>query len=444
MNLFYGLLLQIFHAHWSTVAYSLNLLFGLLAYLAIYAILVRHKIATPIALGLVIIAMCNPSAAVYEAEPLYTHTVFCLLIFSAYLFDLYLIKLTPGIGIAFLVVITSLVLWRSSYQVVWYVLCAFWLIKISPPEMRRKMTVLALTFAGLIGSLYLKNGFLLGSFNTSSCSGMSLAKAWTGRNQSADIARLIQEKRLSQISSIPAYSSMDIYQPVIGPLPRTGVPAVDTIFKDNGSLNLNNIGYPEVSKLYARDYWKILKLSPKTIAEQISRGWLDYFRPTSVYISNFDPQNQASVETIDRGYRSLFCLGARNTSDSLLASDSQGPSAQKLLRRLKSVCWQAAFIYAILAMFLVFMPFQRWATGGDRLTRQLLLFVVLNVAYSAFLSNAVEVAENMRYRFETQGLVLIAATIIGCRFLNSFLNSAKPRNSIVSKAPGPSERAPSR
>jgi len=89
MNLFYGLLLQIFHAHWSTVAYSLNLLFGLLAYLAIYAILVRHKIATPIALGLVIIAMCNPSAAVYEAEPLYTHTVFCLLIFSAYLFDHY-------------------------------------------------------------------------------------------------------------------------------------------------------------------------------------------------------------------------------------------------------------------------------------------------------------------------------------------------------------------
>ena len=276
---------------------------------------------------------------------------------------------------------------------------------ITPPEIRRKMIVLALIFAGLIGSLYLKNGFLLGSFNTSSCSGMSLAKAWTGRNQSPDIARLIQEKRLSQISSIPAYSSMDNYQPVIGPLPRTGVPATDAIFKDNGSMNLNNIGYPEVSKFYARDYWRILKLSPQTIAEQMSRSWLDYFRPTSVYISMFDPQNQASVETIDRVYRSLFCLGARNASDSLPASDNWGFSTQKLLQRLKSECWQVVFIYCVLATFLVSMPFQRRATGDDRLTRQLLLFVILNVAYSAFLSNAVEVAENMRYRFETQGLV---------------------------------------
>ena len=90
MNLYYGILLQVFPVHWPVVAYSINLLLGLLAYVAIYTIIIRSKVASPVALGVVILAMCNPSAVVYEAEPFYTHIAFCFLVFAAYLFQRYL------------------------------------------------------------------------------------------------------------------------------------------------------------------------------------------------------------------------------------------------------------------------------------------------------------------------------------------------------------------
>jgi len=78
----------------------------------------------------------------------------------------------------------------------------------------------------------------------------------------------------------------------------------------------------------------------------------------------------------------------------------------------------------MIALFLVYLPFQRWVAAKDTLRRQLLLFLALNIAYSAVLSNAVEVAENMRYRFETQGLALIVGTIICYRILRHVFNAA--------------------
>ena len=417
MNLFYGAMLKAFPTHWPMVAYSFNLLFGQFAYMAIYIIISKSNVAHPIAMGVVILAMCNPSAVVYEAEPFYTHTVFCLLVFATYLFQSYLRQPKIGVGAAFLGILTALVLWRSSYQLAWYALYALWLIKITPSNMLRKIVILALIFGGIIGSLYIKNRILFGVFNTSSGTGMSLAKSWAG---TPNILRLVQEKKLSPISSIYTGSSMDKYLPEIGPLPSTGVKAVDAIFKDNGSMNLNNIGYPEVSKLYTRDYLRLVKLSPMTIAKQIGVGWIDYFRTSSVWISAFDPANQSSVEDVDRWYRYFFCTGAEKSHKFSAPGDHHNSEKIKLLIKLRSVCWYSVLIYVVFALFLVYMPFQRWIASEDRSRRQLLLFLITNIAYSSVLCNAVEVGENMRYRYDTQGLLVIAATIIGYQVVRSF------------------------
>jgi hypothetical protein len=214
MNLAYGILIQLFPVHWPLVAYSLNLVVGLLAYMAMYAIMVRNNVSPPIALLVVILAMCNPSAVIFEAEPFYTHTVFCLLIFAVFLFQSYLKQPSLRIGAAFLGILTALALWRSSYQLVWYGLCALWLIKITPPHLFRKIVLLACIFGSIVGSLYVKNEILFGFFNSSSGSGMSLAKSWAGTPK---IMKLVQEGKLSPISSIPSFEPMDQYLPVISP-----------------------------------------------------------------------------------------------------------------------------------------------------------------------------------------------------------------------------------
>jgi hypothetical protein len=232
---------------------------------------------------------------------------------------------------------------------------------------------------------------------------------------------------------------MDKYIPVIGPLPKTGVKAVDAIvkdndsmnlnnighgviFKDNGSMNLNNIGYPEVSRLYTRDFIRLVKLSPKTIAEQVSIGWLDYFRPAPAWASYFDPANQSSVEAVDRWYRFFFCIGVENALGSSVPANNHYSEKQIMISRLSSVNWEIVPIYAVFALFLVYMPFQRWTASEDTSRRQLLLFLISNIAYSAVLCNIMEVGENMRYRYETQGLVVIAGTIICYQILMSSFN----------------------
>jgi hypothetical protein len=423
MNLYYGMILKVFSVHWLAAAYSVQLLLGLLAYLAIYSIMTTSKIARQIALAVVIIAMCNPSAVVYEAEPLYTHVVFCFLVFAAYFFLGYLKR--PGIagGAAFLGILTLLVLWRSSYQIVWYLFCAFWLIVLTPAQMIRRIVVLALIFGGIIGSVYLKNGILLGSFNTSSWAGMSLAKGWATEKPSPEVARLIQEKILSPISAIPPDQSMNRYLPIIGPLPKTGVPAADEVFRRNGSLNINNIGYVRVSKLYAKDFWRLLKVSPKTILQKVIKGWLDYFRPSSAYLSCLDSRNQSAVESVDRWYRLLFCAGAQNALEFFLATNPQISQVGNLFRRLRAVCWQIVAVYVLFALYLVYSPFRRLVAAGDASRRQLVLFLIFNISYCAVLTNSVEIMENMRYRYETQGLALVAATII----FNSVLEAVSQR-----------------
>jgi len=419
MNLYYGILFQAFPTHWPMVAYGLNLLLGLLAYLAIYTIMIRNSVPRAIALCVVIVALCNPSAVVYEAEPFYTHTAFCLLVFAAYFFDKYLRLSGIGACAGFLGTLTALSLWRASYQLAWYLLIAFWLVRLTPARLLRRVVILASIFGCLIGALYLKNWILFGSFNSSSASGMSLAKSWSGPRA----MEFVREGKLSPISGVPAPDSMDKYLPVIGPQRKTGVRALDAVFKDNGSMNLNNIGYPEVSGLYTKDYLRLLKLSPKTVAEQGARSWLDYFRPNSVWIGWFDRQNQSSVEVVDLWYRYLFCSGAEYALDSDIGSkDHPGTQEEYLHRRLRAVCWQIVAVYVMLAAFLVSVPFQRWLTANDRLQRPLLLFMISTVAYNAILSNAVEVAENMRYRFEVQGLVLAAATIICYSILSRLSN----------------------
>ena len=437
MNLAYGILIQPFPVHWPLVAYSLNLVIGLLAYAAMHAIMVRNNVSSPIALLVVILAMCNPSAVIFEAEPFYTHTVFCLLIFAVFLFQSYIKQPSLRIGAAFLGMLTTLALWRSSYQLVWYGLCALWLMKKTPPQLFRKMVLLACVFGSIVGSLYVKNEILFGFFNSSSGSGMSLAKTWAGTPK---VVKLVQEGKLSPISSIPSFEPMDHYLPVISLPRKRGLKAVDAVFKDNGSINFDNIGYPEVSRLYSRDYWKLLRLSPMTIAHQVSMGWLDYFRPNSAWISAFDAANQSALESADRPYRFFFCYGASRALDSSDSGDSPDSTEHKLFRRLASVCWGMVLVYVVLALFLASRAFQRLVVRGNRAQRQVLLFLISNVAYSAILCNTVEVGENMRFRYETQGLAVIAATIIGWRVLNSLLNSAKPRENMKSKSSGAPER----
>jgi hypothetical protein len=419
MNIFYGLSLKLFPKAWPAFAYSVNLVMGLAAYLAIYTVAVRNHVSRYFALAVVIIAMCNPSAAVFEAEPYYTHTCFCLLIFAAFFFDSYLRSPRIWTAACFLGMLATLVLWRASYQPLWFAAMALWLVRMTPSKYFKPVLAIALSFGALIGLLLLKNAILLGSFNTSSWSGISLSEAWAWRRPFPVIAAMIQDGRLSRVSTIRPNSDPEQYAAVLGSMPKTGIEALDAPHKHNGYLNLNNSIYIRASRAYWKDYWTVWRFAPEIILRMWPENWAAYFRSTSRFATQFDPNNQSKIESVDFWYQTIFCCGQTALDPSPQTDPYESPG-ERIARLFGAACWPTIATEGVLLLILVFPSLRRSIAQNDKCQQRLLLFLAVNVIFSSLLVNVVESGgENMRYRYETHGLVLIAIAILGYRFFTA-------------------------
>lgn len=427
MNLTYGLLLKASPAHWPGIAFFLQCAVGLLAWTAIFRTVSRHGLSRTAALILVGLAMCNPSAILYEAQPLYTHIVFCLLAFSAYSFDLYLERRTPAPAMCLLAVLTLLVFWRSSYQAIWFAALASWILWLAVRSRQsrnlqsRNASICILTTTivclALIGGLYLKNGLLFDSYNSGSWGGMSLAKAWTWSKSEATqrtIKSLVEQGKLSPISNIRSFGGVDRYVTMVPLPPRTGVESVDAAFHHNGRVNFNNATYVRIAKAYQHDYWKVWRYSPRTMIGFTAQSWLDYVKPTSQYFSDYGPENERLLEPIDALYRGIFCCRLMPISSKIKSTNTL---RQNLSHGLLSLCWGAVLSTGLFFALLLSPRLLRWAAQEDPDRRLLLLFCIVNIIYSAVLCNFFEEGENMRFRYETYGLAVVATAVVFGRVL---------------------------
>lgn len=441
MNLAYGLLLKATPAHWPGVAYLLQCALGLLAWTAIFRIVSRNGLPRTAALIFLGLAMCNPSAILYEAQPLYTHVVFCLLAFSACFFDLYLERRTPPPAIALLVMLTLLVFVRSSYQALWFAPLAVWVVLLANRSRQSWKRSSRRAFAGilttaivcfsLICSLYLKNGLLFGSYNSGSWLGMSLAKAWTWPKSATTlhtVKLLVEQGKLSPISGIKTFGGVNQYKGIVSLPKPMGVEAVDAPFHHNGRVNYNNAAYVGIAKAYQHDYWKVWRHSPRTMIAFVAQGWLDYMKPTSQYFHEYGPENERILEPVDALYRGIFCCRLMPISSRIKPTNTP---AQNVLHGLLSLCWGAVLSTGLFFAMVLSPRLLRWVAQEDADRRLLLLFCIVNIAYSACLSNVFEEGENMRFRYETYALAVTVTAVVFGRALTA-LQQRIHRNATVS------------
>jgi hypothetical protein len=443
MNLSYGLLLKAFPAHWPGVAYCLQCVFGLLAWTAILRIVTGHLASRGAALLFVGLAMCNPSAILYEAQPLYTHVVFCLLAFSAYFFDLYLQRRSQAPAIALLVTLTLLVFWRSSFHALWFAALSVWLLLLANRTRQSwknpshhafgRILATAMVCFMMIGALYLKNGLIFGSYNSGSWLGMSLAKAWTWPKSDVaalKIKSLVARGKLSPISGIKSFGGVDRYEGIVPFPPPMGLEAVDAPFHHNGRVNFNNAAYVGIAKAYQRDYWKVWRYSPRTLIGFIAQGWLDYMKPTSQYFNDYGPENERVLEPLDAIYRGVFCCRFMPISSRIRPSNNL---RQNVLHGLLSLCWGAVLSTGMFFALLLSPRLLRWVAQYDPDKRRLLLFCIGNILYSAILCNLLEEGENMRFRYETYALAVVVTSVVSGRLLAAMRQLVQSRTAIASR-----------
>jgi hypothetical protein len=410
-NLLIGLALKTGGPAFGWVVLAVQMLIGLAAGIAVYLTLTTLGVKPWISLAVSLLLLLNPSAILYEFDALYTSLVYALQCFIALAASRYVIARSSAALYWLAALAVTLTLLRSSYQ--WLELLAiFALLYFQMPSNRRQIMKagLAAVFLSLLWPA--KNYVLFHHFTSSTWGPYSLSRMWRG-------SPVIAAHPDAVPTMLPS-ASVDI-QPWLRTAWQTtptGFPELDDIAKDNvGATNWNSLAMLRMRDAQSRDLAYLARHDPATYLHHVSVDLFYYFQPTTDYFILNDPAKfpfwQPSwdlynkLEPIDRPLRRICCniFGFRPPYSSAFAGKAT------LWWRIRGMAAGSVLLYAIafacLVSFALCKPL--WAAHPDR--RIVLSLMILTIAYAFVVYALLEFGENMRFRYETDALVAITATV---------------------------------
>lgn len=109
----------------------------------------------------------------------------------------------------------------------------------------------------LASSIYFRNYEMYGMFTSSTWQGMNL-DGTVNYVKTAELQKMVNKGTVTSLALIHRFSSPETYYSYYNLAPKTGNPAVDSLYKSTGSINYNNWIYPLASKEYQKDDIKII------------------------------------------------------------------------------------------------------------------------------------------------------------------------------------------
>jgi hypothetical protein len=194
-------------------------------------------------------------------------------------------------------------------------------------------------------------------------------------------------------------------------VPPVGYPELDDIGKaSNGSTNWNSLTMLRVHDAEAKDDLYILRHDPGPYAHRVVTSMKLYFQPASNYflLNNLEFWHRGIAQyeiaaPFDRAVRLVCCniLGLHE------------PTAEEDQRALipwsiKGLCAGAILMFAFLVVCAGSIAFKPSFWIADPVRRVALVLLLYTLLYTFFIVNFFDIGENMRYRFETQALVMMA------------------------------------
>ena len=201
---------------------------------------------------------------------------------------------------------------------------------------------------------------------------------------------------ISAVSLVPPFGNPDKYYGLLPqPLP-TGIPVLEQEMKPSGVPNFNNTLFLAVSRQYGRAALRILAAHPAAYLRGLAESYLLYFMPASAYL--FLENNVAHVKGLVR-FASILDGRFVYHPDRGLRQTQPG---RYYLQRFLNTGW-----FLVIACFLVLilglLSLLRHSSLSPHPSS--LFFLWFNVAWMTFVTNALEVGENNRFRFVTDPLV---------------------------------------
>jgi hypothetical protein len=425
LNALVGLSEKIVGSHYGQLILALQLLFSLAAIISVYVLLTQLQLAPVLSLVVSGVILLNPAQILFEFDPLYTEFVTSLNCLAGLSVVCYLrSRSTLSLyGIVGCVVLLTLV--RSSYQWIYLVsilMVLWWQLPESRPQIRRA-TVLGVL---LVLAWPAKNYILFHHFTSSTWGAYSMSKHWRNRSQ-APMNRWIEDGVLPTF--VLPFEASDEQQIAMlkreWPVAPTGTPELDDLSKSvGGAPNWNSLSMLRMHEAQEKDVLYLLRHDPKQYVVSVSHALTIYFQASSTYFQRiyFQPSSTYSDYYSDeiRQYRDIirFDRIARRICCSIFGIPPDPPAfgvaampQSTLKTSLQRICVGAVLANGCVLLFVVSLRRRSlWADNPDRKVAAMVMTVT--IAYGFLVATILDVGENMRFRFETQPLVLAVAAIV--------------------------------
>jgi hypothetical protein len=396
-NLGLGLVLNAFPGHESAVFAALFHFAGFVLATTLFLFMAELGISDRLSALATFIFVASPACILYESWLFYTMPVAAMLaVMARHLHRFFKHGSALDLLLCFSLAAFTALTW-SLFHVAWFVLLAALLVAFRRNDWRR-IALSALVPLMLIVGWYAKNQSLFGRFTNSTWFGMNLSKMTNSMLSVSERRVLVSTGKVSQVSLVPPFSSLERYQTLIPPTPPTGVPVLDEEVKPSGVPNYNNLSYIAVSRQYGRDALRILLIKPDAYLRASAEAWQIWFTPASAYY--FLSGNRQHFSRLERFWSFLEGRILYHRDRTLKAT----APARYYVEGLLNTGILIILAYLLVVIYGVVLIVRRRDLDPARLT---ILFLTLNVVYVMLVGNAIEVGENNRFRFSVDPLVLV-------------------------------------
>ncbi|MBN2619580.1 hypothetical protein JXB22_00710 [candidate division WOR-3 bacterium] len=409
-NAFLGCVLMIGRTHATAVFSFLYMTMGWFLVIAVYMVLRYMTVPRLLSLAASIFFTLSPPVILYENWLFYTYPVAMLLIISALLLNRYFQHNKTITLIVFFGTLTSIVLTRTLFHSLWLAAVVLWLI-IVHKERAKQILICSLLPLAVLGVFHVKNMIIFQKTGFSSWFGMNLAKM----TLTVPLDRLqpdIDRGVLSPIIRLEPFRAPEEYYAFAPFDSVTMIPALDMQYKSTGYPNFNHVAYMTVSQEYFTSALHLVRKYPQYYMLSITKALYRYLQPCSdkaIFVND----NRARMETWTAFYED-YLLG-------------------NVLERV----WHTTFTNRYgqtrtvhLNFLFIFFPFiMLWGTitardqnkPRERAAQLTHIFMIGTILYVTIIGNALEMSENMRFRF----LIVPFIYIFICLFFKRFFKKSQ-------------------
>lgn len=407
-NLFLGLVLKACPVMFAGCFHILYVAMGFVLYCALYRVLRLADFSRVAALICAFCFIISPNSILYENWLFYTYPVAMLLALAALALAKFEKNSRVEFAAIFLCIVVLVCLTRAMFHLVFLVVCSV-LVVIPRGVDRRRLALCGSAAIGMVAALYLKNLVMFGFFGASSWTGMNVARIATAAVDRVVIEDMVKAGTVDKIALVPPFMALETYDGAL----RARAPKCPNAqelsweWKATGHPNFNNKQYIPVAAAYQRASMVIIRRNFRAYLSSVFDAWLIYSEPAWHYELLQDNVNaiQGYISALS-AFRLQGLIDLRPVKTALFGMRGP-PTAYHLTGLLFIPC--AILVIGIVAVVRIVAALRK----GDRLPLAY-LFMTFAVVYVAVIGNATELAENNRFRVETDPLIYLLF-IMTCR-----------------------------